>query len=96
MWSPSPSFPTKEISDEEIWYFVEDLSADIFLLDEAIAEEPWLLTDYFYDLPVAPEEEWPCEWEDALAWSEGGTFDEAVGEFGVDAFSLLCGRQQVS
>lgn len=95
MWSPSPP-PIKEASNEEIWYILEELSADLFLLDEAIAEEPWFFAADFYDLPVALQEEWPCEWGDTLAWSEGGIFDEAVGEFGVDAFSLLCGRQQVS
>ncbi len=96
MWNSSPSPHLEKTSSEEIWEFLEEASTALFFPEDAIAEEEWLEVGDLHDLPVVLGEEWPCEWEDALAWSEGGIFDEAVGEFGVDAFSLLCGRQQVS
>lgn len=89
MWSPSPP-PIKETSNEEIWYILEEVSADLFLLDEAIAEEPWSL-DADYDLPVALLEEWPCEWVDTSSISAGGYFGETVGDIGLDAIPFLCG-----
>ena len=90
MWSPSPP-PIKEASNEEIWYILEELSADLFLLDEAIAEELWTEVADFYEFSRPLEEEWPCEWDDPSAMSELGFFDEAVGDFSVHAFSFLCG-----
>ncbi len=93
MWNSSPSPHLEKTSNEEIWEFLEEASTALFFPEDAIAEEDWLEVSDLHNLPVVLGEEWSCEWEDALAWSEGGVFDEAVGEFGVDAFSLLCGRQ---
>ncbi len=90
MWSPSPP-PIKETSNEEIWYILEEVSADLFLLDEAIAEEPWSL-DADYDLPVALLEEWPCEWVGLPSSSAADLSEEAIGDLGEHAVSLLCGE----
>jgi len=41
---------------------------------------------------VALLEEWPCEWEVPRSGSEAELFEEAIGESGEHAISLLCGE----
>ena len=67
MWSQSPSPPFKGTGSEEIWSRVEGLSTDLFSLNEASAEEPWIAVPNFYDPAAAMREEWPSEWYDLLA-----------------------------
>jgi hypothetical protein len=56
LWRPAGS----PLSNEEIWALLGESSADLFLLNEAFAEEVWMNT-VDAEVATALEAEWPCE-----------------------------------
>ena len=70
IWRPS----IRPLLNEEIWTLVGESSADLFLLNQAIAEEVWMKT-VDSDAAVALEAERPCE-------TEVESLDGGFGDFG--------------
>lgn len=88
MWNPSARPPLQGTSNLEAWTLVGDFSTDLFLLNEAIAEELWTEITDSYELATALEAGWLCEWYDMPGRREVEYFD---GDFGGYASSILCG-----
>ncbi|MBI4488315.1 MAG: hypothetical protein HY694_04460, partial [Deltaproteobacteria bacterium] len=82
IWTPSTPPPVKGTTNEEIWSLLEGFSADLFLLNEAIAEELWIENPDSYDLAAALESDRPCEWYDMLPRSEGNPLMEDLETLG--------------
>lgn len=82
IWNPSARPPHKGITNEEIWSLLEGASADLFWMNQAIAEELWIATD---GLAAALQAEWPCEWYDISARAEVESFDGGFGDLSWDA-----------
>jgi len=64
LWSPSAPAPLRGIADEEIWSAVEGFSADLFMLNQALAEELLGETGDLNSAGTGFDPEWPCEWYD--------------------------------
>jgi hypothetical protein len=62
LWSPPDRAPLTGAADEEIWSAVEGFSTDLFMLNQAFAEE--LLGEPADPNSTAFDPEWPCEWYD--------------------------------
>jgi hypothetical protein len=84
IWGPR----SRPVLHEEVWSLVGELSADLFLLNEAVAEEVWLETA---DGVAALEAEWSCEGNDTAETSEAESFDGELQDLGADAPSGPCG-----
>jgi hypothetical protein len=64
LWSPSDHAPLTSAVDEEIWSAVEGFSADLFMLNQAFAEELLGETADLNNAGAGFDPEWPCEWYD--------------------------------
>jgi hypothetical protein len=79
LWSPSDR-PPLGAADEEVWSAVEGFSTDLFMLNQAFAEE--LLSE---SAGAGFDSEWPCEWYDVSSDTSGMSLSacaEANGDSG--------------
>lgn len=85
LWLRSPSAPelAGNAQRDDIWSLLEEISTDLFLLEDAMAEDTWSQAADLRAISVTLGEESPCAWENPSAWdpmeADGGTSDESGG-----------------
>ncbi len=80
LWMRKPSAPVlfENVRQEDFWRLLEEVSTDLFSLDDAMAEEIWPQAADIRALSVALGEEPPCEWDNLSAWDDGESGGEGV------------------